>query len=115
MGLPAGSYLAMPAGETLYRLVRNDKPVEYSFQSRAVRGRGRLPDGHAILHTALSMFPTPEEARARGGLYDSHVARVQLSAGLSIHVAKTLGLGHYSVWGDPKDLMQLAALVEEGT
>lgn len=109
LGLPDGSHLAIRAdGDVLYRLVREDQATVYSFQSRALKGRGKLPEGDANLHTGISMFDSPEAAVSRGGRYPSYVAEVKIPAGLAIHVAKTLGRGHYSVWADPRILTDLA-------
>ena len=103
---------ALPAdGEVLHRLVRQDRPTVESFKSRAVRGRGRLPEGPAILHAGLSMTDTTDQALARGGRYPSNVYQVRLDSDSAIHVAKTFGPGHYTVWGDPEVLLGLAAPV----
>ena len=95
-------------GDILYRLVREDQPTQYSFTSRASKGRGRLPEGDVILHTGISMFDSPEAAVARGGRYSSWVAEVKIPPSLAIHVAKTLSKGHYTVWADPRILTDLA-------
>jgi hypothetical protein len=55
------------------------------------------------------MFSTRQAALARGGKYPSWVAELNIPAGMSMHVAKTLGKNHYSVWGDPKLLVDLAS------
>ena len=65
-------------GDILYRLVREDQPTQYSFTSRASKGRGRLPEGDVILHTGISMFDSSEAAVARGGRYSSWVAEVKI-------------------------------------
>lgn len=101
--------LAVPGdGDALYRLVRTDQRSIESFRSRAQRGRGKLPSGGAIFHMGLSMFSTANAAASRGGKYPSKIYRVTLPHDPDIHVAKTRGVEHYTVWGEPTKLEQAA-------
>ena len=101
-GLPPDAVMAVVGnGDILYRLVRLDQPVVEAFTPRASRGRGRAPRGPVILHVGLSMFSSASAAASRGGKYRSMIAEVTLPRDPDIHVAKTFGAEHYTVWGDP--------------
>lgn len=111
--MPPDLVVAVPAsGETVYRLVRKDKPEADGFKPRLLLGKGRLPRGPAINHAGLSTFATAEQARSRATKYESWVAKLDLPADAAVHIAKTDGPGHYTVWGDPKVLEKLAVFVD---
>ena len=61
-----------------------------------------------ILHTGISMFSSADAAAARGGKYPSWIAEVKIPRDMAIHVAKTLGRGHYSVLAEPRVLAERA-------
>jgi len=94
----------------LHRLVREDPPELGAFVSKLVRGGRRFPAETPILHAGLSMFETVEQAVSRARRTPRIVAAVRLS-GPDIHVAKTLGAGHYTVWGDTEVLCEQASIV----
>jgi hypothetical protein len=56
------------------------------------------------------MFETVEQAVSRAQRTPRIVGAVRLS-GPDVHVAKTLGPGHYTVWADAKDLCERASIV----
>jgi len=94
----------------LHRLVREDPPEHRAFVSKLIRGGRRFPGETPILHAGVSMFQTVEQAVSRARQIPKIVAAVQVS-GHDIHVAKTLGPGHYTVWGDAEDLSERASIV----
>jgi hypothetical protein len=58
------------------------------------------------------MFDSPDAARSRakGATY---IFEVRLREGLGINVAKTFDdPGHFTVWGDPDELLSLASVIE---
>lgn len=107
-GLPSDYLVAAPAdGQVLHRIVR-DPPEARDFGPRVFRvPRYRGP---AIYELGVSMFATEDQARSRMGRPGA-IARVVLPPNAGVHVAKTLGTGHYTVWGDPDVLAAHATVV----
>jgi hypothetical protein len=112
LDLPADAVVALASVDelVLHRLVRGDPPDLAAFVSKLVRGGRRYPAERPILHAGLSMFETVEQAVSRAQRTPKIVAAVRIS-GPDIHVAKTLGAGHYTVWGEAEDLCERASIV----
>lgn len=112
LGLPADAVVALTGQDemVLHRLVREDPPEVRAFLSKLVRGGRRFPNERPILHAGLSMFETVEQALSRAQRTPKIVAAVRLS-GPVVHVAKTLGPGHHTVWADAKELCERASIV----
>jgi hypothetical protein len=96
----------------LYRACRGlDDPAQLdSFRSHYELGRRpRGPEAWAtVIHIGVSMFETAGPCwnlieRTRGRIGD-HVARLVLTPGHGICIAKTGGPLHWSVWGRPEVL-----------
>jgi hypothetical protein len=116
LDLPTDAVVALTSDDELilHRLVREDPPEVRAFVSKLVRGGRRYPAEPPILHAGLSMFETVEQAVSRARRTPRIVAAVRLS-GPELHVAKTLGPGHYTVWGDAEDLCERASIVHYGS
>ena len=104
--------LALPSdGAALFRLVWNDPPEPEDFRSfvqmRGLPFKGD-PSAAIVLLQGVSMFATPSQALSRARKEPKIVAMISLEAGRGIHVAKTFGAGHYTVWGDPEQLARRA-------
>ena len=112
LDLPADAVVALTSEDelVLHRLVRDDPPDLAAFVSKLVRGGRRFPAERPILHAGLSMFATVDQAVSRARRIPKIVAAVRLS-GPDIHVAKTLGPGHFTVWGEAEDLCERASIV----
>jgi hypothetical protein len=113
IGLPGTAVLAMPASDqVLYRLASSPLRGK-DFESKLIRERPRLPDEPVILYAGLSMFADVAQAASRTRRSPVLVAEVHLAEGLGFHVAKTLtDPGHYTVWGDPVELLRVSRLVD---
>lgn len=98
----------MPA---VYRIVRDDVPTDYDFQSSRARGRA-VADSASDLEIALwagvSVYDTDERARKKArGLpqLGSHIAHLELPDGPAIPVARTTrSPGHHTIWGSRADM-----------
>ena len=112
LDLPGDAVVALTSEDelVLHRLVREDPPDLAAFVSKLVRGGRRFPAERPILHAGLSMFATVDQAVSRARRIPKIVAAVRLS-GPDIHIAKTLGPGHFTVWGEAKDLCERASIV----
>lgn len=110
--LPAGAIVAVPAtGQRLYRAVRHGVVDEGAFRSRFSRGERPYAAETPILHVGVSMFASASQAMSRFGR-SMEPAEVTLEEGAGFHIAKTLGEGHYTVWGDPEELAMRAVVVD---
>jgi hypothetical protein len=109
--LPAGSVVAVPAtGQKLYRMVK--PTIETAdFVSRAAKGCRPYTAEVPILHVGISMFAEPAQAASRFGR-SKVPGEVTLEEGQGFHIAKTLGNGHYTVWGDPDALAERTSLID---
>lgn len=102
----------MPAnGEVLYRLSGPGNGIEH-YCSRAARRKPKYPDDKdAVLWAGISMFETQDQALSRARRDPIVVSKVILTRGLGFYVAKTLGDGHHTVWGDPEGLRSCSEIV----
>jgi len=112
LDLPGDAVVALTSEDelVLHRLVREDPPDRTAFVSKLVRGGRRFPAERPILHAGLSMFATVDQAVSRARRIPKIVAAVRLS-GPDIHVAKTLGPGHFTVSGEAEDPCERASIV----
>jgi hypothetical protein len=93
------------AGRTFWRIVRTDPPTERDFMSNDALGRRpRDRDPETLrLWSGISVHATAREARRTAAAFPmlgSFVARVRVRDDDPILVEKTLGPGHYTLWGD---------------
>lgn len=92
-----------------YRVVRSLPPTRLDFLSNEAKGltpRGpekTLPE----LNSGLSVFDSAARAQdaARRLPFARAICVLELPDGGAISVRKTLGPGHYTVWGDPDALL----------
>src|SRR5215212_2590225 len=108
--------LASWTGEDrLFRLVRTDPPRRRDFASSYEKGLPRFRQGSTAfaLLTGLSMFASEEAVLLRVARPPTYIAELHLREGLAIHVAKTFDdEAHFTVWGDPDELVSLARVVD---
>jgi hypothetical protein len=105
------------AYRTFYRLVKTDPPMVDHFESFAAQGRvPRTNDPEVLrLWSGISAFETAAQARrtARQRPYlGAFVAELRLPAEGVVRWEKTLGPGHYTLWGSAADLLASVATVE---
>jgi hypothetical protein len=107
-GLPSDAVVALPAaGQVLYRLASN--PLEESdFVSLAHRGKPPFKKRPMLMHAGLSMFEQIAQAKSRSNRSPVVVAEVRLDPGFQFYLAKTYGIGHYTVWGLRADLLRVS-------
>jgi hypothetical protein len=92
-----------------YRIVKADPPTRRDFTSR--REKGLPPRGPELtrpqLWSGISVFDTPERARdvVRRTRMRGLLARLEIPDDAPIRLRKTLGSGHYTLWGDPEQLL----------
>ena len=92
-----------------YRVVRSWPPARLDFMSNAARGvPARGPEKTwPELHTGLSVFDSAQRAAevARRLPFAGAVCELEIPDDAPIRVRKTLGPGHFTVWGDPDALL----------
>src|SRR5262249_20241144 len=94
----------------LYRVIPGQSATLADVTSPAASGepfthpdpsRRRLWDG-------VSFYATEAQARRNARRYRSHgnfIAVVQIEEGSPIRIERTLGPGHFTVWGDPAEIL----------
>jgi hypothetical protein len=116
--LPRDALVVMPAqGEILYRLLGADEIRERDFLSNRDKGRPCPANLPYIAHCGLSMYEHPDQALIHANRYPLSLAAVYLEAGAGTALAKSFGVGHYTVWASPSRMMssaEVVAFVPEG-
>jgi hypothetical protein len=103
-----------------YRVVKADPPTAEDFTSNEALGKPfRHPDAsRRRLWGGLSCWATEAGARRNARRYraqGAYVARIDLEDGSPIRVERTLGPGHYTLWGEPSDfLARVVSVVAAG-
>lgn len=112
LGLPAGAVVAVPGdGLDVFRLVRSDPPTADDFRPSRHQRRRDVP---LLFAVGLSHYLSFDAAAAYIRRPGSLVARVNLAAGLPIHVARTFTATnplHVTVWATPELLLAHATVV----
>ena len=96
------------AGRTLWRIVRTNPPSEADFLSNEAKGlRPRDEDAETLhLWSGISVFTTLTQARRMARRVPSlGVAELHIPDDPGVHVERTLGRGHYTLWGDADRLL----------
>jgi hypothetical protein len=81
--------------------------------SNLAKQRRPFTDEAQIYYAGLSMFELKSQALSRARQEPKLVARVTLEPGHGFHVAKTYLEGHYTVWGDSDQLLELARVEDD--
>jgi hypothetical protein len=102
--------IAAPTTRTLVRVVHSNPPMLADFTSPAASGEEFVhPDpSRRRLWDGLSFHATEAQARRNARRFRSHgdyLAIVRVEDGAPIRVERTLGPGHYTVWGDPAEIL----------
>jgi len=94
-----------------YRIVTADPPTLADFTSNEARGvppRRRDPET-LRLWGGISVFETEQQARLQATLFPrlgQHIAALRVPEGGAIRVERTTRTeGHYTLWGEPADLL----------
>jgi hypothetical protein len=98
------------AAQTLARVIASLTPTIQDFTSPAASGETfSHPDpGRRRLWDGLSFYATEAQARRNARRYRAHgefLAIVRIERDAPIRVERTLGPGHYTVWGDPAEIL----------
>ena len=92
-----------------YRVRRTWPPTINDFLSNAARGSPpRGPERTwPELHSGLSVYLTPERAAdvARRLPFAQAIGELEIPDDAPVTIRKTLGPGHFTVWGDPDVLL----------
>jgi hypothetical protein len=96
--------------QVVYRIVKTDPPTADDFTSGEAKGKPFVhPDpSRRRLWGGLSFYGTEAQARRNARRFHTHgqyIAGVAIEAGSPIQVERTLGPGHYTVWGEPSALL----------
>lgn len=96
----------------LYRVTGNP-PTIRDMQSARARGLRPINDAPESLrlHSGVSMFDSTDPIRARPWRRTAWIATIEFPEG-QFRVGKTLGPGHYTVWGDPHAMLDCVTAVE---
>ncbi len=100
--------MAGQAGRVYYRIVKSDPPTMRDFQSNREKGLPRRPVEAPDLWAGLSMYEDINHARGgaqRFPAIGSHIAAVLVPDDGRFRVYKTLGPGHFTVWGEASALL----------
>jgi hypothetical protein len=106
--------VAYPAnGQLVYRGIGRGHAVERDFFSDRGKERPRAPDQDYMDYVGLSVFGSLEAAEANMVRYPKRIAHVRLEEGHGFMIARTYADidEHYTIWGDPRDLMGLVETV----
>ena len=102
--------MAAEPPRVFYRVVKTDPPTLADFTSPAAQGKPFTHQDPARrpLWDGLSCHATEAQARRNARRFRTHggyVAGVRIEAGAPVRVERTLGPGHYTLWGDPAELL----------
>ena len=94
-------------GQYVYRGIGRGHPVERDFYSDRGKERPRAPDQDYMDYVGLSVFGSLEAAESNMVRYPKRIARVLLEDGCGFMIARTYADidQHYTIWGDPRDLL----------
>jgi hypothetical protein len=94
-------------GQYVYRGIGRGHPVERDFYSDRGKERPRAPDQDYMDYVGLSVFGSLEAAEANMVRYPKRLAQVRLEEGHGFMIARTYADidRHYTIWGDPRDLL----------
>jgi hypothetical protein len=113
-GLPTATFIVVPArNHVVYRTLGGSQGRIRDFQSNREKGRPRAEDEDFADHVGVSVFASEELAAENAVRYPKLIAAVILSEGKGLCLARTYAdiEGHYTVWGDPDDLLASVANV----
>jgi hypothetical protein len=103
------------SGRPLYRLVGSETMSRRDFTSQYEKHKpcpALAPS--FIVHLGISTFDTPEKARTRA-MRSGWLAELLPTPGFKVAAAKTMGPGHFTIFGDPDVLRSMATVVEQFT
>lgn len=103
--------MAAPQVRVFYRIVKSNPPTLLDFTSPEAEGKPFThPDpSRRRLWSGLSCHATEAQARRNARRYRTHgrfIAAVRVEENGPIRIERTLGPGHYTLWGDPSHFMQ---------
>jgi hypothetical protein len=99
-------------GQSVFRTIGRSEPRDWDFNSDQGKGRPRAPEQDYVDYVGLSVFGTEDAARENALRFPKMIARVHLEEGCGFMIARTLAdvRQHYTVWGDPDELLARVAL-----
>lgn len=109
--------MEQPSVIRLYRICWTDPPTETDMMSNQALGkRPRWPDSEALrLWAGISLFDTAERARSQAMRHPwrgrAFIAALDIPAGV-FQMERTRSRGHYTLWGEPRDILEYVRRVE---
>jgi hypothetical protein len=103
--------------EVLYRLARGEPATVDDFRGRRDLSRDRRFPAHTpwVLLAGVSMFDTEQGALKVARRYPATIARVRLRTEVGIHLARSGGRGHFTIWGAPSVLIDCVEATDRAT
>lgn len=95
-----------------FRIVRSDPPTLDDFRSHAARGRVLRPGADAEtgrLWSGVSVYATEAQGRRHAKsspMLGTYLAELEISEPGTIQCERTGGHGHYTLWGEPAELLR---------
>lgn len=115
----ADRIVAVPATgvEILYRVVAPGGATEDDVRGHRdlPRRRPLPPSTPWLLLAGVSMFDTPAGALRVARRRPAGLACVRLRSDVGIHLARTGGIGHFTVWGAPSVLVACVEGVDQAS
>lgn len=101
------------AGSRSGRTVGSSRGKIRDFQSKRERGRPRAPDEDFADYQGASVYSSEELAAENAIYWPKLIAAVVLAEDRRLCLARTYAdiEGHYTVWGDPDDLLASVATI----
>jgi hypothetical protein len=104
--VPEGSHVAAPGdGQVVYRRLAGAEPGVRDFRSDAVANKPAVEEEPWIEHAGLSVFDAPDIAAGVVARFPVFIAELAVPIGDLCSIAKTGPANHYTVWGDPRALL----------
>ncbi len=91
-----------------YRIVLTDPPTLVDFMSNRTKGRPRRAIESVEEWGGLSVYDDEERARETARKFPrlgAHLAVLDVPPGAPIRWQQTFGPGHYTLWGEPQDVL----------
>lgn len=102
--------MTAPSDRHFFRVVHDNPPTLADVTSPEASGEPFVhPDpARRRLWDGLSCYATEAQARRNARRFRSHgtyMAVIRVEEGAPIRVERTLGPGHYTLWGDPVEIL----------
>jgi hypothetical protein len=102
--------MTAPSDRFFFRVIESSAFALTDVTSPAALGKPYTHPDQSLrrLWDGISCYATEAQARRNARRFRTHgafIAVIRIEAGAPIRVEKTLGSGHYTLWGSPADLL----------